>query len=112
MSNGYTEEKRIEKFWSRVNKTETCWIWTGAKKSDGYGHIAIFGYSTPVTHYIWYITYGEYPSKGKKVCHVCDTPLCVNPKHLFLGTDLDNARDRIAKGRKGSTGRPHKYPVY
>jgi hypothetical protein len=69
-----------------------CLLWTG-----GYGGYGRF--RRLVAHrYSWERAFGVIPA-GMLVCHKCDTPACVNPDHLFLGTDLDNARDKITKGR-------------
>lgn len=72
-----------------------CWLWTGARKRL-YGK---FGYPQVLAHRAsWEIH--RYPiPEGLCVLHKCDTPLCVNPNHLFLGTRTDNAADREAKGR-------------
>lgn len=84
---------------SKVNKTRKCWLWTGKTLSGGrYGRIMIFG-KREAAHRVMYFWHN--PEADKKLCvlHKCDTPLCVNPKHLFLGTMKDNCADRDKKGR-------------
>lgn len=76
-----------------------CWLWTGAHNEEGYGTFALDGYKVLRAHRVsWILHRGPIPN-GLCVCHHCDTPACVNPGHLFLGTKRDNARDRDAKGR-------------
>lgn len=91
----------IPRFWAKVNKTETCWLWTAAT-IRGYGQIAsvVNGKRTPVYahRFSWELVHGPVPS-GLWVLHHCDVPLCVNPEHLFLGTHTDNMRDASVKGR-------------
>ena len=66
----------------------------------GYGHIGGEIRRTLMAHRVsWELHYG--PPGAFLVCHRCDNPSCVNPEHLFLGTDADNARDRDSKGRLG-----------
>lgn len=85
------------RFWKKVNKTDTCWLWTGAK--ERYGFIKLSHTEQVYTHrYSWELHFGTIP-EGMFVCHKCDVTLCVRPDHLFLGTDLDNVRDRNSKGR-------------
>jgi len=87
-------EKRI---WSRIEKTETCWLWKGS--TDGrYGQVRYRGRHYRVHRLIWEIRHGEIPD-GAEVCHHCDTTLCVNPDHLFLGSHKDNMTDMAVKGR-------------
>lgn len=92
-----------ERFWPKVRKTDTCWWWTaGGDKADGYGRIRAGGRGTPTLlahRAAWEITFGPIPD-GLEVCHTCDTPRCVRPDHLFLGTSLQNNQDMVAKGRQ------------
>lgn len=77
-----------------------CRIWTGQRTRDGYGAIGIGrGQQFRVHRIVWEIAHGAIPA-GLLVCHTCDTPLCVNVDHLFLGTPLDNTRDMVRKGRR------------
>lgn len=90
------QDKIVRRFWAKVNRGEPqdCWLWTGAKLKSGYG-----SFQQARAHRVsWTLNRGPIP-KGKHVCHHCDTPLCVNPAHLFLGTDFDNRQDAIRKGR-------------
>lgn len=74
-----------------------CLEWTGAVNNKGYGQIWINGTLWLCHRYSYQIAKGEI--KGAVVCHKCDNPRCVNPDHLFLGTQLDNMRDMHKKGR-------------
>lgn len=90
------------RFWKYVNKTDGCWLWTGNKHTDGYGRFTRSHHdSVPAHRYSWMIHYGDIPS-GMQICHRCDTPPCVNPSHLFLGTPKDNYDDMVNKGRQKS----------
>lgn len=88
-----------ERFWAKVRKTDTCWLWTGAT-SVGYGMFKHTGVgATMSTHRLAYESLvGPIPA-GQSVLHRCDTPACVNPSHLFLGSQADNMRDCAEKGR-------------
>ena len=91
-------------FWGHMEKTAACWFWTGATVKDGYGTIRVGGRQAIArgAHRVsWELHNGPIPS-GQLVLHTCDTPACVNPNHLFLGTHQDNADDKIAKGRDRS----------
>ena len=85
-------------FWDRVDKTGDCWEWTAGKHSKGYG-VAWNGDKVELAHRIVYRSEIGEIDEGMCVCHKCDNPGCVNPQHLFLGTNDDNMRDRDRKGR-------------
>jgi len=93
-----------ESFWKKVQKTSSCWLWIGAKDSCGYG-IHNKKFDTTRAHRISYILkYGEF-DKNLKVLHKCDNPACVNPKHLFLGTQQENIKNMVKKFRHGKQNR-------
>ncbi len=109
--NNRTIESR---FFGKVEKTDSCWMWLGSVNNNGYGQIHItvsigeperFGRSsrsTILTHRLsWELVNGAIPD-GLEVLHNCpdgDNPRCVNPSHLWLGTQADNMRDAMNKGR-------------
>jgi hypothetical protein len=87
------------RFWKRVNKTDTCWLWTGAQMAGGYGRLRISTTGHARAHRIaWIITYGPIPD-NLLCCHKCDVRLCCRPDHLFLGTYKQNYDDCRDKGR-------------
>lgn len=100
----------LHKFWKYLNKQGPvhpehgrCWVWTRCLDKDGYGQFQVLGECK--AHRVSYrLLVGEIP-KGMKVLHKCDNPSCVNPAHLFLGTNDDNMKDMSNKGRaaKGET---------
>lgn len=75
-----------------------CWLWTGAKQSQGYGMMWRDGRVLGAHKLAWIDTHGLVP-EGMSVLHRCDNPSCVRPDHLWLGTTRDNAVDRQSKGR-------------
>jgi hypothetical protein len=89
-------------FWDNVKKTpgDGCWEWQAARKGPGYGTFRKTKGGPPFNaHRVAYeLANGPIPP-GMHVCHRCDNPPCCNPAHLFVGTAVDNARDRVAKGR-------------
>ena len=97
-----------ERFWRRVRKTDSCWLWVGSTNRDGYGRFDSGGKVYKGSHrYSWELSFGEIPN-GLLCLHRCDTPACVNPEHLFLGTNQDNTDDKIAKGRfRPASGQSH-----
>lgn len=100
-----TPEDHAQRFWAKVQKTDTCWLWTGAiDRQDRYGHVSKPGGSGTAHRYAWEITHGPIPD-GLCVCHTCDVRHCVNPAHLWLGTNRENILDAKAKGRLAYPGR-------
>lgn len=87
-----------EKFWTYVNKTGSCWVWTGGKLRD-YGCFHNRKGSNLAHRFSWELHFGPIPEE-MLVLHKCDNPPCVNPEHLRLGTQADNVRDMISKGRE------------
>lgn len=88
-----------QRFWSKVDKTDGCWQWTGHLSVDGYG---VFWISHGKRMFA--SRYSLEEATGVKLgdryaCHRCDNPRCVRPDHLFAGTQADNIRDMVAKGR-------------
>ena len=82
----------------QVDPATNCWLWAGGVFADGYGRVK-FGGKTWRVHRLFFSLYKERIPEDKIILHSCDTPLCVNPEHLRLGTALDNRRDCISKGR-------------
>lgn len=96
-------------FWSYVNKTDGCWLWTGMKNRNGYGMINNRPSKTRnLAHRVSWETANQIPiPDGMFVCHHCDTPACVRPDHLFIGTKEDNSADCSMKGRYRQQQRTH-----
>jgi hypothetical protein len=91
------KERFEEKFQRRGE--ENCWEWLAGKWPSGYGAFSISNRNHISSRVSYQLYVGDIP-KGMHVLHKCDNPGCVNPKHLFLGTPLDNALDRNRKGRQ------------
>lgn len=92
--------RKDKDFWSHVGVDPTgCWLWSGSRTNDGYGYLFVAGKSTKAHRYAYELSHGVI-LPGMCVCHHCDTPPCMNPQHLFLGTMGDNNRDKIRKGRQ------------
>src|SRR3990167_1944062 len=89
-----TKTDPASRFWQKVDKhgPDECWPYTGASGSTGYGMFWLDGKNVHANRAAWLLTNGPIPD-GINVLHECDNPPCVNPVHLFLGTDMDNVHD-------------------
>ena len=87
-----------ERFLTKIKYTDTCWLWTDGKNPQGYGNFSMKHKTIGAHRLIYLLYYGELPP-GLCVLHKCDTPACVRPDHLFLGTHADNHNDMVNKGR-------------
>lgn len=95
----------LQRLMAKVEIGESdCWIWRGSVNNQGYGYIGI-DYKKKLVHRLsWELHFGPIP-EGMLMCHKCDVPVCVNPGHLFTGTNADNIRDMFKKDRNGWTTR-------
>ena len=87
-----------DRFQSKFRVTPGCWIWVSGADEFGYGRFGAKGKTWRAHRYSFALYVGSLQD-DMSVCHRCDTPSCVNPDHLFLGTNQDNVLDRVTKGR-------------
>jgi hypothetical protein len=97
-------DKILNNFWTKVKKTETCWLWIGGVHKNGYGAFTVLRHHLTPHRFSWTLHKGEIP-EGYWVLHKCDVRLCVNPEHLFIGDRDMNISDMVLKNRqaKGTT---------
>src|SRR5690349_20813657 len=99
-SESRTLARLVRRFWEKVEKTDGCWLWRGARRNNRYG--SFWGGNERGYVYAHRMAYelakGPIP-EGMAVCHSCDVTLCVNPDHLWLGSDQENFADMRKKRR-------------
>lgn len=91
----------VERFMAKVDRSggeESCWIWTARKTPQGYGRFSVKGVSS-LAHRVSFEIHTGVVAVGLCVLHRCDNPSCVNPKHLWVGTNFENVQDKVSKGR-------------
>lgn len=98
---GRSRPTEMSRLLANIVRVAGCWVWTGSKIPTGYGKLSIHNKKVAAHRLSWALHNGPIPA-GLHVLHRCDNPPCVNPEHLFLGTDGDNAADKVSKGRQRS----------
>lgn len=102
----YGDRTMGERFWSKVDKSDDCWLWTGSIRADGYGSFAPHVQPDRAHRVSWMMAHGAIPPK-MEICHTCDVRACVRPDHLWLGSKAENMADAARKGRARNPN-PHR----
>lgn len=97
---GFKHGKPFEKkFWNKIEKTDSCWLWHGTRGISGHGQVRHNG-RPDLAHRVSYMIHKGPIPEGMVVRHKCDNPPCVNPYHLELGSAADNMRDKMIRNRQ------------
>lgn len=108
------EQKVIDRFWSKVKKSEDpegCWEWIAGRSSNGRAAFWYEKRTLIASRFSYSLVFDDIP-QGFFICHHCDNPICVKPSHLFAGTPKDNAQDCLIKNRKNSPkGNKHTWSI-
>ncbi len=94
---GMSVSERLD-YYTEPEPNTGCWLWVGALSTGGYGKIYLDNKYIAAHRASWVVHHGPIPN-GLLVCHKCDVKLCINPEHLFLGTQKENIEDATRKGR-------------
>ena len=87
-----------ERFWEKVDKSGDCWIWQAFKNKKGYGMFSIDGKPQYAHRVAWFLEHGYYPELPMQINHICNNRGCVNPEHLYEGTQEQNVNDALMLG--------------
>lgn len=102
-NDSWDERLTVDKWVVSPGPLETdCWIWQRTLNSDGYATIKYHQRTYKVYRVTWERLHGTHIPPGKSALHRCDTPACINPYHIFIGTQVDNINDMVSKGRQNS----------
>ena len=106
MKRKYKKIDPVKRFWDKVNilSKDECWEWTASLSKKGYGQFWYKGKLIKAHRFSWELYNKRKLPKGKQSLHNCDNPTCVNPKHLYCGTNQDNSNDRIARNKRDYYG--------
>lgn len=95
------DESIKAKFWQRVDMRapSECWNWVGTKSRGGYGRLKVMGHTIAAHRFSLMVAIGRCINSHEFACHTCDNPVCVNPKHLYVGNHKTNTADMVARNR-------------
>lgn len=112
MKRGPQPRTAEERFWSKVGKTDSCWLWRGSCHPDGHGWFYLGRENgklkaTYAHRFSWTLHGGGIKNRREQVLHKCDVPACVNPAHLYIGDWRRNAQDAVERGQIKTGERHH-----